>query len=429
MTLTCHTCHRENPAGRGVCQFCGSRLTRAQGTPDPDADEAGRLREMQRDHEIRVAALTQQLDGARQDLEITKEELREARQKAVSDTMHDSDARMAEEQRLRDSLATSENNRARLQSELDATTAKLVSIEKQLRDHMFETEQSSTSLKGALDAAEEKAATELRDKVAGGEKTVATLKQQHADVTEKLAKDHQQAIAQKESLIKELRDKLRAIEDKLRPAAVQAVPLNGAGTQETTTRRNFGMMAMTLLATVSSGAGGIAGYFIRPAGSSSPADEAMNADLQTKLAQATKLNRDLEEGLRSQHEAYERVTSDLKRAESELKNQPVPNPGPGANDDLQRQLTELRAAGQDQQRRLAALEAELEQRKQDITSRDQTIAQLNEELQVARAREVKAQDTKPHVSNEVRPKPRPAIDLDTTIRNLEREYGIPGIGR
>lgn len=429
MTLTCHTCHRENPAGRGVCQFCGSRLTRAQGAPDPDADETGRLREMLRDHELRVATLTQQLDGAGRDLEITKEELREARQKAVSDTMRDSDARMAEEQRLRDSLATSENNRARLQSELDATTAKLVSTEKQLTDHMIETGQSSASMKGALDAAHEKAVTDLRDKLAGGEKALATLKQQHAGVTEKLAKDHQQVIAQKESLIEELRDKLKAVEDKMRPATVQAVPLSAADTQATTSRRNFGMMAMTLLATVSSGAGGIAGYLIRPAGSPPPDDHAATEDLQTKLAQATKLNQNLEEGLRSQHEAYERVTSDLKRVEAELKNQPAPNPGPSANDDLQRQVMELRAASQEQQKRLAALEAQLDQRKQDVASRDQTIAQLNQELQDAKAREAKAEDTKPHVSSDPRPKPRPAIDLDATIRNLEREYGIPRIGR
>lgn len=430
MTITCNTCHRENPAGRGVCQFCGSRFSRAPAEPELDADKSARLLEMQREHESQVAALKQQLEDARRDLEITKEELRAARQKAITDTMRDSEARLMEEERLRNSVATSEDDKAALQRELDATKAQLVAAENRLKDHVTASEQSSASLKRELDASREKAASELKERLAAGEKAVAMLEQRHAGATEKLAKDHQQAIAQKEGLIQELREKLQAFEGKLRSATAQTpAPPNGAGEQGTTSRRTFGAMAMTLLAAVSSSAGGAAGYFVRPATGARPEDQTAIEDLQSKLAQQTKLNRDLEEGLRSQHEAYERVTSDLKRAESELKNQPAPNPPSGATDDLQRQVTELRAASQEQQQKLAALEAELNQRRQDITTRDQTIAQLNQELQDAKAREAKAQENKPRVNNEVRPKPQPSIDLDNTIRNIEREYGLPRIGR
>jgi hypothetical protein len=95
---------------------------------------------------------------------------------------------------------------------------------------------------------------------------------------------------------------------------------------------------------------------------------------------------------------------------------------------LQRQLQEARALQQQQQNRLAAFQADVERSKQDIASRDQTIAQLNQELQDEKS-DSKSQDAKARDTKNVRPRPRQSFDLDTTIRNLERDYGIPRTGR
>ena len=105
---------------------------------------------------------------------------------------------------------------------------------------------------------------------------------------------------------------------------------------------------MTIAAMLFAGAGGVGGYFFRGDNSSLSKDRATIKDLQARLAETGKLNRDLEEGLRSQHEAYQRVNQDLKLAEDQLKIQTSANPGKGANDDLQRELVPRRGhpAGQ-----------------------------------------------------------------------------------
>jgi chromosome segregation ATPase len=183
---------------------------------------------------------------------------------------------------------------------------------------------------------------------------------------------------------------------------------------------------MTIAAMLFAGAGGVGGYFFRGDDSSLSKDRATIKDLQAKLAETGKLNRDLEEGLRSQHEAYQRVNQDLKRAEDQLKIQTSANLGTGANDDLQRELTETRGANQQLQQKLTATEAELLQRGQDVTTRVQTIEQLKGQLQKAQAQ--RPRDKESHDTKEVRPKPRQSNDFNSIIRNLEREYGIPRIG-
>jgi hypothetical protein len=50
-------------------------------------------------------------------------------------------------------------------------------------------------------------------------------------------------------------------------------------------------------------------------------------------------------------------------------------------------------------------------------------------LQDAKSQDSKSQDAKARDTKDVRPRPRQSFDLDTTIRNLERDYGIPRTGR
>ncbi|SFH98932.1 zinc ribbon domain-containing protein [Bradyrhizobium sp. cf659] len=473
MTIACHNCHRDNPAGRGFCQYCGSRLVPPSPEPDiADRDEVQRLLEALRESKHAINSMQQDLDTATRELDEARDELKVLREKAITDTVNDAEERMAEQGRLRDRLAESQKSVETLQSELKAARSQFGSVQEQLKEEVAASHAKIASLALDLETAREKVAAEFHGKVAASEKLVDALKQDHASEIRKVADDHQgkiaalthdlatarekigaefhgrlvageklietlrqrhaseigkvadghqEKIAQKEALIEELTAKLQGLAGGGNASVPPVLPV-------TTTRRSFGTMAMAALATVSTGVGGAGGYFLLPGNDSAP------DDLRAKLAEANKLNREMQEALRSQHEAYERINSDLKRAESQIKNQSSPNPGTDANEELQRQLTEARAATQQQQSRQAALQAEFDRSKQDIAARDQTIEQLNKQLRDAKAPDTRAQDPKPQDARpqekDVRPKPRGhSIDLETTIRNFEREYGIPRIGR
>jgi chromosome segregation ATPase len=384
-----------------------------------------RLREALHDSERAVASLRQELEAVTRERVTAKEELEAHRQKAITEN----EARIAEEARLRESLSASEKNLAALGLAFEDAKSQVGSTEGRLKEHWAASEQAIASLKRDLDAVRENAVAEFNERLAASEKAVATLKQEHASAITKAAADHQEKIAQKDTFIEELKAKLQGfakIEKSILPAAAgQVSSSNRPGEQGVTNRRSFGVMAMAIVAALSTGAGGVGAYVYRGDGDGPRRDDqATIKGLQGKLAEQDKLNHDLEDGLRSQHDAYERVNEDLKRAEDQLRTQMGANPGAGANDDLQRQLTDERAVNQQLQQKLTALETELVQRKQDIATRDQTIDQLNRQLQ-----EAKSQEAKAHATKEIRPKPRQTIDFDTTIRNLEREYGIPRIGR
>ncbi len=127
--------------------------------------------------------------------------------------------------------------------------------------------------------------------------------------------------------------------------------------------------------------------------------------------------------MRSLHEAYDRLDQDLKTAQEQLRTQ-AQNPGAVAGgDDVQRPLTEAQTANRDLQQKLAATAAELDQRKQQMATQDQTIARLNQELQDAKSQEPKPRETKSQDTKESKPRLRRGSDFESTIRNLEREYG------
>ena len=380
---------------------------------------AAEFREKLAAGERAVASLKQRYAGVEESLRAHQEKI------AQKETLLGE--RNAEEARLRGRLAESEKSLAALRLELDAVKSPPDSGERQLRQQAS-TGPESVAPQGDLDATRTAIATEFNDKIAAGEMAIAALKQQHSSATEQIARDHQVKLAQKETVIEQLKAKLQdfaALEKKMLASAGHALGASPPGQPATTTRRTFGATALSIAAALSMGTGGVAGYLWQPSAASENQDQT-TIDLQGKLAQANKINRDLEDGLRSQHEAYERINADLKRAEADLNNRPPANPG--ASDELQRQLQEARALQQQQQNRLAALQADVERSKQDIASRDQTIAQLNQELQDAKS-DSKSQDAKARDTKNVRPRPRQSFDLDTTIRNLERDYGIPRTGR
>lgn len=473
MTIACPNCNTDNPAGKGFCRRCGSRLTPPSSEPDvADSDEVQRLLEALRESKQAIGSLQQDLENTTRELDEARDELNVLRQKAITDTVNDTEDRMAEHGRLRDSLASSQKNVEALRSELETAKSQSSSIHDKLKEELAAGHAKIAALVQELDAARQKVAAEFHGKVAASEKLVDTIKRQHASEIKKTTDDHHEKIAAvtrdlaaaKEKVVAELQGRLTASEkllDTVRQrhateigkvvddhqgkvaqkdslieqlqAKLQGLGDGGsAAVVPVTNRRSFGTMAMAVLATVATGAGGVGGYFLQP--------NSASGATQAKLDEAKALNEKLQGALQSQNEVYERTLSDLKRAEARLRDQPPPNANTGANEELQRQLTEARAANQQQQGRLTALQAEVDRNKQDVAARDQTIAarnqtieQLNDQLrdaksQDAQAQDTKSQDAKPH-EKEVRPRPRKTIDLDTTIRNLEREYGIPRIGR
>lgn len=431
-TVTCQKCRGDNPVGRGFCQFCGMRLAPLPSEPETtEHDEVDRLRDEVRAGERAMAALSKELERARQDLVAVKQEL-DSHKKAITDPPGPSEKRIAEEGRLRDSLAKSEQDLAAVRLEVEAAKAKLGSTEDELKAHLATGAQAVAALELELKTAREQAAAQLKEKQVGGDQAIALLKQEQAGAVAKAVASHKEEIVKKQGLIEELKAKLEGFverEKKALPGQVTSVaPLES---EAATSRRSFGMAAMTAAAALFTGAGGVGGYvFHGDSRDARKADDASVADLQVRLAEASKINGDLQEGLRSQHEAYERINADLKRADDQLSSQTVGNSGAAAGDDVQRQLADARAANQQLQQKVATGDAALAQSRQDLAARDHTIAQLQAQLQeVKSSQNNKSQENKPQDTKEVRPRPRRAPDFETTIRDLEREYNIPGIGR
>jgi chromosome segregation ATPase len=441
------------------------------------------------DDTAEVLRLKAALDASERNAVGLMRELEAARQKAIADALRDSEQRISEEARLKDSLAESTRTVAALREELEGARRereKQSPAEQRLKDSLAAGEQMVASLKRDLDAAREKAAAEaardaearvaeetrlkdhlaasaqsiaelktqleaahsrgadaatqagngLKESLAAGERTIATLKRDIEGVTQRLTNDHKQQIAHKDTLIDDLKKKLEnfaELEKKFQTAAAGTLSAKGSeqgAASGTTNKRQFGAVAMSVIAMLSTGAGGVGGYFYHGSGG----QPSIISDLQRKLSTSDGLNRQLQTGLRELHEAYERLGGDLKTAQAQLNARPQ-DPGAGSNDDVHRQLAEADAVNKDLQQRINATAAELEQRKQQVATQDQTIARLNQELQDAKSREANAEsrETKSQESRETKPRPRRASDFESTIRKLEREYGreygIPGYGR
>jgi hypothetical protein len=277
----------------------------------------------------------------------------------------------------------------------------------------------------------------LRESQAAAERTVASVKQEHEGVIQKLTAGHQDLIAQKDKLLGVLKADFDALKKEVMAASVgPSGGTNPGAGSAVPAKRKFGPMAMSVIATLLAGAGAVGGYYFHGSGDSGAtktAPPAVVSDLQNKLNAADHLNQELQDRSRALNEAYGRLDQDLKTAQDQLKAQAA-NPGAGPGDDVKGQLTDAQAANKELQQKLAATAAELDQRKQQIATQEQSIARMNQELldvrsQEPKPREAKSQEPKSQEpkeakdSKESKPRPRRASDFDSTIRNLEREYG------
>jgi DNA repair exonuclease SbcCD ATPase subunit len=401
-TIRCHKCQRENPAGKGFCLECGTRLVSppvspAPASPDTDLNELERLKKLLAASERDVAKLEQAVETAKRD--------------------HDEAIAQAEAQAKRDTEAWKAEE-ARLKEHLTASTQAMADLEKK----HFEVATVATQNE-----------QRLRESQAAAERTVASVKQEHEGVIQKLTAGHQDLIAQKDKMLGVVKADFDAFKKEVmaksggtNPVPAPAVPA----------KRKFGPVAMSVIATLLTGAGGAGGYFFHGSGDSGAtkaAQPAVVSDLQNKLNAADRLNQELQDRSRALNEAYGRLDQDLKTAQDQLKVQAA-NPSAGPGDDVKGQLTEAQAANKELQQKLSATAAELDQRKQQIATQEQSIARMNQELldlrsQEAKPRETKSQETKSQEpkeakeSKESKPRPRRASDFDSTIRNLEREYG------
>ena len=401
-TIRCHKCQRENPAGKGFCLECGTRLVSppvspAPASPDTDLNELERLKKLLAASERDVAKLEQAVETAKRD--------------------HDEAIAQAEAQAKRDTEAWKAEE-ARLKEHLTASTQAMADLEKK----HFEVATVATQNE-----------QRLRESQAAAERTVASVKQEHEGVIQKLTAGHQDLIAQKDKMLGVVKADFDAFKKEVmaksggtNPGPAPAVPA----------KRKFGPVAMSVIATLLTGAGGAGGYFFHGSGDSGAtkaAQPAVVSDLQNKLNAADRLNQELQDRSRALNEAYGRLDQDLKTAQDQLKVQAA-NPSAGPGDDVKGQLTDAQAANKELQQKLSATAAELDQRKQQIATQEQSIARMNQELldlrsQEAKPRETKSQETKSQEpkeakeSKESKPRPRRASDFDSTIRNLEREYG------
>ena len=401
-TIRCHKCQRENPAGKGFCLECGTRLVSppvspAPASPDTDLNELERLKKLLAASERDVAKLEQAVETAKRD--------------------HDEAIAQAEAQAKRDAEAWKAEE-ARLKEHLTASTQAMADLEKK----HFEVATVATQNE-----------QRLRESQAAAERTVASVKQEHEGVIQKLTAGHQDLIAQKDKMLGVVKADFDAFKKEVmaksggtNPGPAPAVPA----------KRKFGPVAMSVIATLLTGAGGAGGYFFHGSGDSGAtkaAQPAVVSDLQNKLNAADRLNQELQDRSRALNEAYGRLDQDLKTAQDQLKVQAA-NPSAGPGDDVKGQLTDAQAANKELQQKLSATAAELDQRKQQIATQEQSIARMNQELldlrsQEAKPRETKSQEPKSQEpkeakeSKESKPRPRRASDFDSTIRNLEREYG------
>jgi DNA repair exonuclease SbcCD ATPase subunit len=401
-TIRCHKCQRENPAGKGFCLECGTRLVSppvspAPASPDTDLNELERLKKLLAASERDVAKLEQAVETAKRD--------------------HDEAIAQAEAQAKRDTEAWKAEE-ARLKEHLTASTQAMADLEKK----HFEVATVATQNE-----------QRLRESQAAAERTVVSVKQEHEGVIQKLTAGHQDLIAQKDKMLGVVKADFDAFKKEVmaksggtNPVPAPAVPA----------KRKFGPVAMSVIATLLTGAGGAGGYFFHGSGDSGAtkaAQPAVVTDLQNKLNAADRLNQELQDRSRALNEAYGRLDQDLKTAQDQLKVQAA-NPSAGPGDDVKGQLTDAQAANKELQQKLSATAAELDQRKQQIATQEQSIARMNQELldlrsQEAKPRETKSQEPKSQEpkeakdSKESKPRPRRASDFDSTIRNLEREYG------
>jgi DNA repair exonuclease SbcCD ATPase subunit len=401
-TIRCHKCQRENPAGKGFCLECGTRLVSppvspAPASPDTDLNELERLKKLLAASERDVAKLEQAVETAKRD--------------------HDEAIAQAEAQAKRDTEAWKAEE-ARLKEHLTASTQAMADLEKKHSEVATVATQNEQR---------------LRESQAAAERTVASVKQEHEGVIQKLTAGHQDLIAQKDKLLGVVKADFDAFKKEVmaksggtNPGPAPAVPA----------KRKFGPVAMSVIATLLTGAGGAGGYFFHGSGDSGAtkaAQPAVVSDLQNKLNAADRLNQELQDRSRALNEAYGRLDQDLKTAQDQLKVQAA-NPSAGPGDDVKGQLTEAQAANKELQQKLSATAAELDQRKQQIATQEQSIARMNQELldlrsQEAKPRETKSQETKSQEpkeakeSKESKPRPRRASDFESTIKTLEREYG------
>jgi DNA repair exonuclease SbcCD ATPase subunit len=405
-TIRCHKCQRENPAGKGFCLECGTRLVSppvspAPASPDTDLNELERLKKLLAASERDVAKLEQAVETAKRD--------------------HDEAIAQAEAQAKRDTEAWKAEE-ARLKEHLTASTQAMADLEKKHSEVATVATQNEQR---------------LRESQAAAERTVASVKQEHEGVIQKLTAGHQDLIAQKDNLLGVLKADFDALKKELMAASVgPSGGTNPGAGSAVPAKRKFGPMAMLVIATLLTGAGGAGGYYFhgsRDSGATKTAPPAVVSDLQNKLNAADHLNQELQDRSRALNEAYGRLDQDLKTAQDQLKAQAA-NPGAGPGDDVKGQLADAQAANKELQQKLAATAAELDQRKQQIATQEQSIARMNQELldvrsQEPKPREAKSQEPKSQEpkeakdSKESKPRPRRASDFDSTIRNLEREYG------
>jgi chromosome segregation ATPase len=369
----------------------------APASPDTDLNELERLKKLLAASERDVAKLEQAVETAKRD--------------------HDEAIAQAEAQAKRDTEAWKAEE-ARLKEHLTASTQAMADLEKK----HFEVATVATQNE-----------QRLRESQAAAERTVVSVKQEHEGVIQKLTAGHQDLIAQKDKMLGVVKADFDAFKKEVmaksggtNPVPAPAVPA----------KRKFGPVAMSVIATLLTGAGGAGGYFFHGSGDSGAtkaAQPAVVTDLQNKLNAADRLNQELQDRSRALNEAYGRLDQDLKTAQDQLKVQAA-NPSAGPGDDVKGQLTDAQAANKELQQKLSATAAELDQRKQQIATQEQSIARMNQELldlrsQEAKPRETKSQETKSQEpkeakeSKESKPRPRRASDFDSTIRNLEREYG------
>jgi chromosome segregation ATPase len=172
------------------------------------------------------------------------------------------------------------------------------------------------------------------------------------------------------------------------------------------------------------GAGGAGGYlFHGSAESGAPKSDqaALISETQNRLNQSEQSNQGLRDELRSSREAYDKLDQETKE---QLRAQAA-GAGAGSSDEVRK----LEAANKDIQQKLTDTATDLDRSNQRITEDEKTIKQLNQELQESKSQEAKPRETKSQDSTksqdqkESKPRPRRASDFESTIRNLEREYG------
>jgi chromosome segregation ATPase len=407
-TITCHKCQRENPAGKGFCLECGTRLVSAAPaplpspvSPDTDLNELERLRKL-------LAASERDVERLQQAAETTKRNHEAAVAQAEAKAKQGEEAWKAEESRLKEHVTASTQAMADLEKKHSEATTFAAQNEQRLKDSQ-----------------------------AAAERTIASVKQEHEGVIQKLTAGHQDLIAQKDKLLGVLKADFDALKKEVMAASVGASGgTNPGAAPAVPAKRKFGPVAMSVIATLLTGAGGAGGYFFHGGGDSGAtkaAQPAVVSDLQNKLNASDRLNQELQDRSRALNEAYDKLDQDLKTAQDQLKAQAA-NPGAGPGDDVKGQLTDTQAANKELQQKLAATAAELDQRKQQIATQEQSIARMNQELLDLRSQEPKPRETKSQEpksqepkeakeSKESKPRPRRASDFESTIKTLEREYG------